>query len=74
MHIAREAERREIVDEGGIEAAATPHPVELLGAELELLEIVDDLLKTRRHQEIASRWQPADDSSKTAGAVMPWRR
>ena len=54
VHVAREAERRKVIDEGRIEAPAAPHPVELLGVEAESLEVLDELLEARRHQEVTS--------------------
>ena len=38
----REAERRKVIDEGRIESARSPHPVELLGVETESLEVLDE--------------------------------
>jgi hypothetical protein len=64
VHVAGEPQPREVVDEGRIEAAGAPHPVELLGAEAEVFEILDDLLEARRHKEVASRRQLPDEELK----------
>ena len=55
VHVAREAECREMIKQALVEAAASCEPVNLLCREAQSFKEIERLLKSGRYQEAASR-------------------
>src|SRR5206468_2593992 len=73
VHVAGEAQARQVVDEGGVEAALAPHPRQLLGGEAQRRQVLERLPEPRGEEEAARGGRLRTKSSNTADSPMPRR-
>ena len=70
MHVAAKAQRREIVEHAFPEPTIVRKPIDLAGREAQILQKVERLFETRRHQELPPGGKRADEKLKDRGLRM----
>ena len=61
IDVAGEAQTREVIEESIRKPIVLPEPIDLFVRELQVLEKVERLLQSCRHEEASARWKPTHE-------------